>query len=139
MNKTGLLSSRGVIVWLAAAGVVLAVQVASWAAAPCAVPNTFQLNACATPTPAGVGMCAGLPFSICGNSHVYNVKSLPTTSTPAASGATKQIQDDCYQDTPCTWIATRLRCVSGTTLPTPTTWYQGAKTVNNPDVTCPPS
>lgn len=128
-----LFSQKQLICWLLAAVVVLSFQLVSWAE-KCTQPNKNQLYLCYTPNPPGVKTCTGLPFSTCGSSKVYNIKNFPTLEY-TESGATKQVQDDCYQVTSCTWKV-KTGCVNGTTLPSPTAYYQAAKIVDNPDQKC---
>ncbi len=139
MGKAHLFSRRIVIGWLAAAGLLLAIQLTGWADSksqplPCAKPN-INTVLCINPTD-GVGACAGIPIGQCSGKKVYTIKNFPNGSVPAATGATKQVQDDCYKYTTCKWVVGQ-GCVSGTTFPGGNVWYQGAKTVVNPDVTCP--
>lgn len=138
MNRN-IFSEKVLGCWLLAAMIVLAAQLVSLAQQlPCQEPNDNTVL-CKQGLPNGVTSCTGLTKASCGTAHIYNIIPFPDGTQPSATGVTKQIQADCYQDTPCQWSTTENKCIPGDTLPGPnnTDYYQAPKTVPDDSKKCP--
>ncbi len=136
MSKTNAWLAKALICGALASMMVLAFHVGSWAQ-QCTQPN-INTVLCANPTPPGVDYCGVVTNqTACGNSHAYTIKNFPNKAMNSTSGATKEVQANCYYDDVCAWNPKDNACEVGTGLPTAGAWYLAAQTVNNPNVTCP--
>lgn len=129
-------SRRVLITTLLLSMATLGLQVGVRAANNCKKPNTNTI-ACYTPPRENPNyVCNTITTAqTCAIWNSYNINNFPDGSVDADSGATKQDQSDCYQACACVNDPDNVgKCKNGTFGP----WAQGAKTVNNPDITCPP-
>jgi hypothetical protein len=104
--------------------------------------NTIQVK-CLTSLPINVvGDCGDVASEaeckgyLTGSVYVYEVKDVPSGSIEADSGATHEVQRPCWRFHGCTWNDQQepAKCEN---LSNWSTWRQGYRIEDNPDVTCP--
>jgi hypothetical protein len=134
------ISSRRILhTALLLSGATLGLQVHSFVVAGCNVPNPSTAACYTIDTKFQMPNtdCSSLnKGSICYVYITYNINNFPDGADPSPSGQTMQSQAQCWQSTACISDPNKPGfCTTGTF----NGWNNAAKTVNNPNVTCPPA